>query len=124
MSGYAALNINPTPKDFIQISGFAIGKRLTPQGYHEPTGMLNLGYRHKFNDKLSGVVTVQDSLKTFGDHLIIDTPALRDRRVMDLDLRAVFVGLTYSFGGAGAGPRRPQAPAFDFQTNPGGVGPM
>lgn len=125
VSGYAALNIQATPKDFLQISGFAIGKRLTPQGYREPTGMLNLGYRHKFNDRLSGVITVQDSLKTFGDKLVIKTAALKERRAMDLDLRAIFVGVTYGFGGQGpANPRRPREPAFDFQTTPGGVGPM
>jgi outer membrane receptor protein involved in Fe transport len=125
VSGYAALNVQATPKDFLQISGFAIGKRLTPQGYREPTGMLNLGYRHKFNDRLSGVITVQDSLKTFGDKLVINTGALKERRAMDLDLRAIFVGVTYGFGGQGAAnPRRPREPAFDFQTTPGGVGPM
>ncbi|WP_299014033.1 TonB-dependent receptor [uncultured Caulobacter sp.] len=125
VSGYAALNIQATPEDFLQISGFAIGKRLTPQGYREPTGMLNLGYRHKFNDRLSGVITVQDALKTFGDKLVIQTTALKERRAMDLDLRAVFVGITYGFGGQGpANPRRPREPAFDFQTTPGGVGPM
>lgn len=87
--------------------------------------MLLLGYRHKFNDRVSGVVTVQDALKTFGDKLVIDTPALKDRRALDLDLRAVFVGVTYNFGGTGApDPRRRREPAFDFQTNPGGVGPM
>lgn len=125
VSGYAALNVQATPKDFIQVSGFAIGKRLTPQGYREPTGMLNLGYRHKFNDRLSGVVTVQDALNTFGDKLVIDTAALKNRRAMDLDLRAVFVGFTYGFGGNGVpNPRRPREPAFDFGTPGGGVGPM
>lgn len=125
VSGYAALNIQATPKDFLQISGFATGKRLTPQGYKVPTGMLLLGYRHKFNDRLSGVVTVQDALKTFGDKTVINTPALKNRRDMDLDLRAVFIGFTYGFGGQGApNPRRAREPAFDFQTTPGGVGPM
>ncbi len=125
VSGYAALNVQATPKDFLQISGFATGKRLTPQGYKEPTGMLLLGYRHKFNDRVSGVVTVQDALKTFGDKLVIDTPALKDRRALDLDLRAIFVGVTYNFGGTGApDPRRRREPAFDFQTSPGGVGPL
>ena len=125
VSGYAALNIQATPKDLIQVSGFATGKRLTPQGHREPTGMLNLGYRHKFNDRLSGVVTIQDVLKTFGDTVVVDTPALRERRALDLDLRAVFVGFTYGFGGQGAtSARRPREPMFDFQTNPGGVGPM
>jgi hypothetical protein len=87
--------------------------------------MLLLGYRHKFNDRLSGVVTVQDALKTFGDKTVINTTALRSRRDLDLDLRAVFVGFTYGFGGKGVpNPRRAREPAFDFQTSPGGVGPM
>ena len=125
VSGYAALNIQATPKDFVQISGFATGKRLTPQGYKAPTGMLLLGYRHKFNDRLSGVVTVQDGLKTFRDKTVINTPTLKNRRDMELDLRTVFVGITYGFGGQGAAnPRRAREPAFDFQTTPGGVGPM
>lgn len=125
VSGYAALNVQATPKDFLQVSGFAVGKRLTPQGYREPTGMVNLGYRHKFNDRLSGVVTVQDALNTFGDKLVIDTAALKNRRAMDLDLRAIFVGFTYGFGGNGVpNPRRPREPAFDFGQPGGGVGPM
>jgi outer membrane receptor protein involved in Fe transport len=125
VSGYAALNVQATPKDFLQISGFAVGKRLTPQGYREPTGMVNLGYRHKFNDRLSGVVTVQDALNTFGDKLVINTAALKDRRAMDLDLRAVFIGITYGFGGKGVpNPRRPREPAFDFGAPGGGVSPM
>ncbi|MDI1365156.1 MAG: outer membrane beta-barrel protein, partial [bacterium] len=65
VSGYAALNVTATPKDLLQISGFAIGKRLTPQGYREPIQMVNLGYRRKVSDKLSFVVTAQDVLKGF-----------------------------------------------------------
>jgi outer membrane receptor protein involved in Fe transport len=123
VSGYAALNVTATPKDLLQISGFAIGKRLTPQGYREPTGMLNIGYRHKFNDRLSGVVTVQDALNTFGDKLVIDTQALKERRDMELNLRGVYVGLTWGFGGQGpANSRRPREPAFDFGNTTPGVG--
>ncbi len=123
VSGYAALNVTATPKDLLQISGFAIGKRLTPQGYREPTGMLNIGYRHKFNDRLSGVVTVQDALNTFGDKLVIDTLALKDRRTQVLNLRGVYVGLTWGFGGQGpANARRPREPAFDFGNTTPGVG--
>jgi outer membrane receptor protein involved in Fe transport len=123
VSGYAALNLQATPKDLVQVSGFAIGKRLTPQGYREPTGMLNIGYRHKFNDRLSGVVTVQDALNSFGDRLVVDTAALRERRVQDLNLRGVYIGLTWGFGGqAPQTGRRPRDPAFDFQGGATNVG--
>ncbi len=125
VSGYAALNVQATPKDLLQISGFAIGKRLTPQGYREPTGMLNMGYRHKFTDRLSGVVTVQDALNGFGDRLVIDTASLRERREQTLNLRGVYIGLTWGFGGQGApGARRSRDPAFDFQGGAQNVGPM
>jgi outer membrane receptor protein involved in Fe transport len=118
LSGYAALNWQPTPRDFVQLSGFGTGKRLTPQGYHQPTGMLNLGYRHKFNDKLAAVVIVQDALKSLSDRLVVDTPALKTRRDQDLDMRALFIGLTWSFGGQTG--RRSRDNGFDFQ--PPGVG--
>lgn len=71
------------------------------------------------------MVIVQDDLKTFGDKTVIDTPALKNRRDMNLDLRAVFIGFTYGFGGQSvSNPRRAPEPAFKFQTTPGGVGPM
>jgi outer membrane receptor protein involved in Fe transport len=117
--GGASLNWQATAKDFFQISGSVIGKRLMPQGYRKPTGLLNLGYRHKFNDKLTGVVTVQDALRTINDRFVIDTPAFSTHSTTKIDARAVFVGLTYSFGGADG--RRP-TPAFDFESG-AGLGP-
>ena len=73
--------------------------------------MLNLGYRHKFNDNLSAVVTVQDVLRTQRDRVVIDTATLKDRFVVTPRTQAVFVGLTYSFGSNG---RRARDPGFEF----------
>lgn len=119
--GRGNLNWQATPKDFFQINTFAIGKRITPQGWQAPTGMLNLGYQHRFNPKIAAIVTVQDALKTFGSKTYIDTPTLRDVNRRDFDLRAVYVGVTYSLGGANR--NRPSDPKFDFEGGLNAAGP-
>lgn len=114
VTGRGNLSWEVTKKDFLQVNGFVNGKRLTPQGYAEPFGMLNLGYRHKFNDRISGVVTVQDVLGTFRDKRVIDTPTLKDVQRYKPNNRGIFVGLTWSFGG------RQRDPGFDFGGGPPG----
>jgi outer membrane receptor protein involved in Fe transport len=111
VGGRANLNWQVTAKDFVQLNGFMNGKRLSAQGYRKASGLLNLGYRHKFSDQLSGVVTVQDVLNTFKDTQVIDTGTLRDRVVRDGNFRGVFVGFTWTFGGQG---QKPREPGFDF----------
>jgi outer membrane receptor protein involved in Fe transport len=117
-SGRASLSWQATDKDFVQLSGFLNSKRLMPQGYGAPAGMLNLGYRHKFSDQLSGVVTVQDLLSTFRDKRVIDTPTLKDVQRYEPKVRGVFVGFTYAFGGG-----RQRDPGFDFGQGGGGPTP-
>lgn len=109
-TGRANLNWQLTPKDFIQVNGFMIGERLTPQGYRKPAGMLNIGYSHKYSDQISIVFTAQDVLGTFKDVQVIDTP-FRSRVERNFSQRGVFVGFTYAFGGQG---QRPRDPGFDF----------
>lgn len=117
LGGRANLNWQVTSKDFVQFNGFMNGKRLTPQGYRKASGLLNIGVRHKFNDSVSGVVTIQDVLNTFKDEQVIDTPVLRDRVVRDGNFRGIYLGLTWTFGGQG---QKPRDPGFDFG---GGGGP-
>ncbi|WP_421739057.1 TonB-dependent receptor domain-containing protein [Caulobacter sp.] len=109
VSGRANVNWQATPKDFFQVNAFTTGRRLTPQGYREPIQMVNLGYRRKVNDKLSFVVTAQDVLKGFEDTVVINTPALRDTTTRTANVRAVFFGFSYSFGGG-----KPRPEQFDF----------
>ncbi|PZR32568.1 outer membrane beta-barrel family protein [Caulobacter segnis] len=115
LSGRANLNWQATPKDFFQLNAFTSGKRLTPQGYREPFKMLNLGYRRKVNDKLSLVVTAQDVLDSFEDVSVTDTPTLRDRARRSANVRSVFFGFSYAFGGG-----KPRPEQFDFSA--GGPG--
>ena len=112
VSGRANITWQVTPKDIVQLNGFAAGKRLTAQGYNAPFGMVNLGYRHKFSDRLSGVVTVQDVLKTSRNRLVIDTPLLKQEVTRRQNQQAVFVGFTYSFGAA---PKRGREDGFEFE---------
>lgn len=115
VSGRANMNWQATPKDFFQINAFTSGKRLTPQGYREPFKMLNLGYRRKVNDKLSLVVTATDALDSFEDVTVVDTPTLRDRTLRSANVRSVFFGFSYAFGGG-----KPRPEQFDFSA--GGPG--
>ncbi len=106
VNGQGSINYQATPKDFFQLIGQVTGKRLTPQGYHEPLGLMFLGYRHKFNNDWSLFAVVQDALDSYRDVLVIDTPSLHDRVETHVKLRALLVGFTYSFG-SGAGRKDP-----------------
>jgi outer membrane receptor protein involved in Fe transport len=116
MQGFGQLSWQATPNDFLQLSGHLMGDRLIPQGEIKGGGMMNLGYRHKFNDRFSGVVTVQDIFKTARFEQVIDTPLIHERSRRDFDFQSVYVGFTWNFGA----PRR-QPERFDFDT--GAVGP-
>lgn len=109
IGGRASLTWQPTDNDTLQLQGYAIGARLFPQGRGDPQGIVNLGYRHKFSDKLSGVLTVQDALKTSRFSSVLESSGYRDRIVGYPRNRAAFIGLTYAFGGG-----KPREPAFDF----------
>ncbi|WP_240387350.1 outer membrane beta-barrel family protein [Brevundimonas naejangsanensis] len=116
LTGRLSLNWQPTPKDFVQVSGFWQGDQLLGQGTRESGGMVNLGYRRKLNDTLSFQFTARDLFNSFGGATVYDTPQFRERVEQDIKLRAFYVGLTWSFGG---GPRR-QPEQFDFSTGPTG----
>jgi outer membrane receptor protein involved in Fe transport len=109
LGGRGSLTWQATPDDTLQLNGFINAKRLTAQGYTKPTGMLNLGYRHKFSDRITGLVTAQDLLNTFEQTDIIDTPALQTRSRRSVGARAVMVGFVWTLG---AGKSRDQG--FDF----------
>ena len=116
-SGRASLNWQATAKDFVQASANLSGKRFLAQGEQDAYGSLNLGYRHSFSDRLSVVATAQDILSTNRDHVVLETGALRERITTVIPIRAAYVGVSYSFGGAG---KKAREPGFDFS---GGAGP-
>jgi len=107
--GRASLNWQVTPNDLVQVSGQVAPKRLLAQGFSDPMFLMFLGYRHKFSDALSLVVTAQDPFDIYRLVQHIDTPALRERIDNRGRIQAAFVGLTWSFGAA---TKKPQS--FDF----------
>lgn len=113
VSGRGNLNWQVTDKDFLQLNGFVSGKRLTAQGHVQGFSMLNIGYRHKFTDKLSLVITAQDVLGTFRETQVLDTPTLQGRTRREFSLRGVYVGFTRTFGGG-----RQRDPGFEFGGGP------
>jgi outer membrane receptor protein involved in Fe transport len=117
VSGRLSLNWQPTPEDFLQISGQWNGEALLAQGTRDGGGMVNLGYRHKINDTLAFQATMRDVLDEFGDVTDYETPTFRDRTERRFGGRASYIGLTWTFGG---GPRRQQDPQFDFGSAPAG----
>jgi len=117
VSGRASLSWQPTPEDFVQLSGFYQGESLTAQGRRESGGMLNLGYRRKLTDKLAFQLTARDLLDNFGDTTTAETTTFTDRNERQFGGRAVFIGLTWTFG---ATPKREREPQFDFSAPPTG----
>lgn len=115
-SGRLSLNWQPTPKDFVQVSGFWQGESLLAQGTREAGGMVNLGYRRKLNDTLSLNVTARDIFNSFNSKTSYETPLFREHTDQDIKLRAFYIGLTWSFGGG----QRRQPEQFDFSTGPSG----
>ena len=111
VSGRLALNWQPTPADFVQVSGFWQGDQLMAQGTRASGGMVNLGYRRTLTPKWALQFTARDIFNTFENSVSYDTPTFRDRTDVRIGLRAAFIGLTYTFG---ATPRQPRDPQFDF----------
>jgi outer membrane receptor protein involved in Fe transport len=114
VGGRGSLNWQATAKDLFQVNVQMNAKRLLPQGYQEPMTLVFLGYRHKFSDALSAVVTVQDPTNMYRFRQVIDTPVLKERVDNHARIQAAFFGLTYSFGAAR---KRPET--FDFGQGPG-----
>jgi outer membrane receptor protein involved in Fe transport len=115
VGGRGSLNWQATSKDLFQVNVNMNARRLLPQGFQEPMTLVFLGYRHKFSDALSAVVTVQDPTNMYRFRQVIDTPLLKETVDNHARIRAAFFGLTYSFGAAR---KRPET--FDFNQGPGG----
>jgi len=108
----ASINWSPTETDFFQLNGFYVGEQIQAQSERSSFGMLNIGYRRKFTDSFSMVVTGTNILDTAEINAITDTPDFQDRSRVRFSEPTYYIGLTYTFGSS---PRR-QEPAFDFGT--------
>jgi len=107
----------PTAKDFFQLNALYSGKQLLPQGFRLSSGILNLGYRRKINDRLNVLLTAQNVLDTIRQVTLFETATLRDRFEQKGFGRTILFGISYNLGNQG--PRKRPEPNFDFQQGGG-----
>ncbi|HZZ33934.1 MAG TPA: outer membrane beta-barrel family protein, partial [Phenylobacterium sp.] len=126
-SGYAvggrvSLNWQARPDDLLQFNAQANAKRYVAQGVLEPTYTINLGWRHKVNDRVTATVTVQDLLAGSKFERRLDTPTLFEHFESVPVARAVFFRLDYRFGGGAA--KAAKEPGFEYENGgPAAAGP-
>jgi outer membrane receptor protein involved in Fe transport len=121
ISGRASLNWQVRPDDMLQFNATAVGKRLIAQGVLEPYYTVNLGWRHKVNDRVTATVTVQDLLASYRFERRLDTPALTERLDIRPVYRSVFFRLDYRFGGKSA--KAAKEPGFEYENGAPAAGP-
>jgi len=119
IGGRANLNWQVRPADLVQFNVIANGKRLGAQGFNTPNYTVNLGWRHKFDDRLSATVTAQDILASNRFERRLDSPTISERFEVLPVSRAVFLRLDYRFGGAGKPAREP---GFEYDAPTAGPG--
>jgi outer membrane receptor protein involved in Fe transport len=113
--GRANLNWQVTPKDLFQVNLLSNGRRLIPQGYREGWVSMNLGYRHKFDERVAATVSIQDVFDSFRFRSRVDTPLLKETFDQSIGFRGITVGVTYLFGDTRKARRDP---GFDFGGGP------
>jgi outer membrane receptor protein involved in Fe transport len=94
------LSWRPTPADTLQLDATAHGPTLTAEGAYLSWARVALGYRHRFDDRLSFLASLQDALATDRYGFTATTPLLAYRLEMHPHSRVLFLGLAYAFGGA------------------------
>jgi hypothetical protein len=75
---------------------------------------VDLGYRHRIDDRVSLLLTAQDILGSYRQQQFLDTPALKTRLTRLPDSRRLMVGFVWTLGGG-----RAKEPGFDFQAESG-----
>jgi outer membrane receptor protein involved in Fe transport len=120
VSGRANLNWQVRPDDMLQFNASANGKRLIAEGVLQPFYTVNLGWRHKVNDRITATVTVQDALATNHFQRVLSTPAFSEDLNIRPVFRSVFFRLDYRFGGAGKAAKQP---GFEYENGPPPAGP-
>jgi outer membrane receptor protein involved in Fe transport len=112
LNGRANLNWQARPNDLFQLNANGRGRIISAQGTFEPFWTLNLGWRHKVNDRITVTLTVQDLLETNRFVRLLDTPILHDHFVVEPVSRAYFLRLDYRFGG---GKKPAKDPNFEYE---------
>jgi len=122
VGGRVNLNWQVRPDDMVQFNVIDNGRRIQAQGLIEQVFTLNMGWRHRFTDRLSATLTGQDLGKTNRFRRVLETPVLSEDFVARPVVRSVVFRLDYRFGGGASKPSRD--PGFDYDNGgAGGPGP-
>lgn len=115
VNGNANLNWQATPKDFFQVNASSFGGQVMPTGEFRGPKIINIGYKHKFNDQWTLVAQVRDITDAAGFKTTVDTAQVQAFNEGRQNVRAVWLGFQWNFG---RGPRRDDT-RFDY-SGPGG----
>ncbi len=116
VNGRLNLNWQVRTDDMLQFNASANGKRLVAQGVMEPNYTLNLGWRHKINDRITATLTAQDLTASSRFVRRLDTPTLIERLDVRPVNRQVFFRLDYRFGASG---KAAKDPGFEYENGAG-----
>jgi hypothetical protein len=97
-------------RDLIQLTADYGGRRLIAQGYREPGGGANLGFRHQFKPALALVATLADIFDSQRNRYVLDTPILKEVSLRRRSIRTASLALSWSFGGSA----KKANPKFDY----------
>jgi outer membrane receptor protein involved in Fe transport len=115
LSGRMRLNYQHREWGQMQLALNAQGKTLARQGYRKTATTGNFSYRLPVSQTLSVVVNVTDIFDAGKTETITDTDLIKENIVSRPNGRVAYVGLSYRFGGVGAGAGGPRG-------RPGGPG--
>jgi outer membrane receptor protein involved in Fe transport len=101
--GHGTLNWDVSRSDFLQFGAYLHGPSVTAQGARSGYTYLNVGYRHKFSDKLAVEVIVTDPTGSYRTATSINAPGLSQVTHVSYGFRAISVGFSYALGGGGKG---------------------
>jgi outer membrane receptor protein involved in Fe transport len=121
VGGRVNLNWQVRPNDMIQFNAIQQGAHIGTQGVFEPSFTLNMGWRHKINDRLTATVTGQDLLASNDFRHKTNSPILREDLIVRPVFRQVFFRLDYRFGGGGA--KAAKEPGFEYENTGPAPGP-
>jgi outer membrane receptor protein involved in Fe transport len=90
-----------TAADTAQLLVTRTDKRLTPQGYVGAINIVNLGYKRRLRRDLTAIATLSDLFNGQRIERFETTPAFSGDYLRAVQGRVAYLGLVYSFGGAG-----------------------
>jgi len=106
----AGIDFQLARPDLVQVSMNYNGKRLTPQGYRLSSATANIGYRHRFPNGLTAVVSLSDIFDSQRERNVIDSDVLHEFSTRRNTRRTVSLALSLPFGGGKGNTDTP----FDF----------